>query len=73
MGKRSDKCKQRYVYHMRDGSKLTCLIHGPGHSSYKCKGLNYFGSKYTKIRHTKELRQDPVFISFLENSKRKML
>ena len=25
---------KRYVYHQRDRPKQTCLIHGPGYSSY---------------------------------------
>ena len=47
------KSKQRCVDNQRDGSKLTCLIHGPGHSPDECKVLNDFGSKYTKIIPTK--------------------
>ena len=31
-GNHAIKCKQRYVDHPRDRSKLTCLIHVPGHS-----------------------------------------
>ena len=50
MGNHTDKRKQRYVDHMRDRSKLTCLIHSPGHSSYECRVLNDFGTKYAKER-----------------------
>ena len=28
----TSKHRKRYVYHPKDISKLTCLIHGPGHS-----------------------------------------
>ena len=71
--KRSGKRKQRYVYHLRDRSKLTCIINGLGHSSDECKGLNDFGYKYTKIRHTKERRHEPAFKMFLENRKRTII
>ena len=53
MSERSDKFRKRYVDHPKDISKLTCLIHGPGHSSYECKVLGNFGSKYSKRRPTK--------------------
>ena len=61
MSKTDGKRNQRYVDHPRYQSKLTCLIHGHGHSSDECNVLNGFGSKYTKIRPTKEVRQDIVF------------
>ena len=53
MGESSGKRRKRYVDHPKDISKLTCLIHVPGHSSYICKVLGDFGSKYYKIRPTK--------------------
>ena len=59
MSKRDGKRKQRYVDHPRDRLKLTYLIHGPGHSSDKCKVLNYCGSKYTECRPSKECRKEP--------------
>ena len=31
MSERSGKNRKRYVYHSKDISKPTCLIHGPGH------------------------------------------
>ena len=36
---RDDKHRKRYADHPKDRSKLTCLICGPGHSSYECKVL----------------------------------
>ena len=33
MTESSGKRRKRYVYHPKDRSKLTCLIHSPGHSS----------------------------------------
>ena len=61
MSKRAVKRKEIYVDHLRDQSKLTCLIHGPVHSAYECKVLNYFGFKNTKDRPSKECRQESVF------------
>ena len=61
MSKISVRHKQRYVDHTRYRSEKTCIIHGPGNSSYECRVFNYFGSKYTKSRPTKELRKEPVF------------
>ena len=52
--KSAGKIRKRYVDHPKDRSKLTFLIHGPGHSSDECKVLGYFGSKYYKIRPDKE-------------------
>ena len=60
MGKRSGNRKQGYVNCPHDQSKLTCLIHGPGHSSEQNKLLNYFATKYSKGRHFKKRRQDPT-------------
>ena len=70
MGKRADKHNKRCADHPRDGSKLTCLIYGPGRSSYECKVLNDFGAKYSKYRHFKESSQEPIFKTYLEISKR---
>ena len=49
MSERAGKHRKSYVYHLQDISKLTCLIHGPGHSSDEFKVLGDFGSKYSKI------------------------
>ena len=35
-------------------------MHGPGHSSVECKVLGDFGSKYVKIRPTKDRGHDPI-------------
>ena len=48
----SGKRRKRHVDHLRDRSKHTFLIHGPGHSSDECKVLVDFGSKYCKNRPT---------------------
>ena len=58
--KSSVKLRKRYVDHLKYRPKLTCLIHGPGHSSYECKFLGDFGYKYSKSRPTKYCRQDPA-------------
>ena len=42
-----------YVDYPKGNYKPTCLIHNPGHSSYECKVLGDFGSKYAIIRPTK--------------------
>ena len=65
--KRSEKRKQRYVDHLRDILKLTCLINEPVHSPDECKVLNDLDSKYTEVRTSKERRKDTVFNIFLEN------
>ena len=39
------KRRKRYADQPKDISKLTCLIHGPGHSSDKLKVLDDFGTK----------------------------
>ena len=46
--KSSGNSNKRYVNHLKDRSKPTCLIHGPGNSSDECKVLWDFVSKYTK-------------------------
>ena len=51
MSERVGKRRKRYVDYLTGKSK-TCLIHGPSHSSYECKVLRDFGSKYVKIIHT---------------------
>ena len=48
-----------YVDHPKDRSKLTCIIHIPGHSSDECKVLGDFGFKYSKINPTKDQGHDP--------------
>ena len=54
-------CIKIYVDHLKDISILTCLVRGPGNSSGECKVLGDFGSKYYKIRPTKDHRHDPAF------------
>ena len=49
MGKRDVKCKKIYVDSLRERSKLTCMIHAPGHSSEQYKFLNYFCKKFTTV------------------------
>ena len=54
------KFRKRYIYHPKYIPKPTCLIHGTGHSSYEYKVLGDFGSKYSKIRATKNRGQKPA-------------
>ena len=61
MSTSSGKFRKRYLYCPNYRYQLTCLIHGTGNSSYYCKVLGDFGSKYSKIRRTKGHRQEPVF------------
>ena len=56
----SVNCRKRYVDHLKYISKLICLIHDPGHSSYECKLLGDFVYKYYKIIPTKYHRQEPA-------------
>ena len=60
MGKHAGRCKKRYVDCPIEISQLTCLIHGPGHSSDECKVLDNFGTKYAKCRPFKESRVNPT-------------
>ena len=46
--------KNSYLDHPRDISKHNCLINFPGNSSYGCKVLWEFGSKYYKRIPTKD-------------------
>ena len=50
----SVKFRKWNVYHPKNRSKQTCIIHGPGHSSDECKVLGDFGYRYSKIRPTKD-------------------
>ena len=59
MIERTGKSRKRYVDHPNDISKLTFIIHGPGHSSDGCKVLGGFGTKYYKVRTTKDRMQEP--------------
>ena len=54
MSEGSENCRKIYVDYPKRKSKPTCLIHEPGHSSYECKILGDFGSKYVKSRPTKD-------------------
>ena len=49
MSESACKISKRCFDHPKYGFKLTCIIHGPGHSSDECKVLGDFGSKYAKI------------------------
>ena len=60
MSEITGKRRKKYVDCPKDISKLTCFIHSPVHSSYKCEVLGDFGSKDYKSRHTKDLRQEPA-------------
>ena len=46
MSEIAGKRRKMYLDHLNDRSKLTCLIHDPGHSSDECKVLGRFGNKY---------------------------
>ena len=67
------KSKQRYADHTRDWPKPTCLIHDLGHSSYECKVLKYFGTKYEKGRPFMGCRQEPTLEKKFGNKKEVML
>ena len=56
MSESYDQRKKSYVDPPKDKSKLTCLIHGPGHSSDECNVLGDFISKYFRIRPTSDRR-----------------
>ena len=58
MSESTGKRRKRYVDHLKDRSRLTCLFHIPGHSSVECKVLGDFGSKYSERRPTKNHGQD---------------
>ena len=42
------------------GKSKTCLIHGPGYSSYECKDLGDFCARYAKGKPTKKRGNHPV-------------
>ena len=52
--------RKRHIHYPKDRSKLTRIIHGPGHSSYECKVLGDFGSKYYKSSPTKDHGHEPT-------------
>ena len=58
MSESTGKQRKIYVYHTKDRSKRTCLIHVPMHSSYECKVLGYFSYKCFKIKPNKDRRTD---------------
>ena len=60
MSESAENRRKRYVDRSKGKSKPTCLIHGPGISPDKYKVLGDFGSKYAKIRHTNNRRQNPA-------------
>ena len=57
-GYSAENGKKRYVDCLTSESK-TCLIHGPGHSSYECNVLGDFGANYAKGKTTKDHRNLP--------------
>ena len=59
MSESSGKCRNRYVDNLEDIPKLTCIINAPGNLLDECKILGKFGTKYAKIRPTKDFRQEP--------------
>ena len=67
MSKSAVNCRKSYVDHSEDRSKPTCIIHGPGNSSDECKVLGDFGSKYSKIRPTKDRGKDPATVKKLNS------
>ena len=71
MSESTGKCRNRYVDHLKGGSKLACLIHGPGHSSDECKVLGNLGTKYSKIRPTKDRRHEPATTKTCNRQKEK--
>ena len=60
MSESAGKCRKRYVDNPKDISKLTCTIHGPGHSSDECKVLGDFVTNYAKDGRTKYWLQKPA-------------
>ena len=64
---------KRYIDRLKDISKLTCLIHGPGNSSDECEVLDEFGTKNSKGRPAKYLRQELATRKSLEDRNIKML
>ena len=72
MSEITGKRKKKYVDHLKDRYKLTCLDHPPGYSSDEYKVLGDFGTEYSKIRPTKDCRQEPAnrkeFIKKEDNS-----
>ena len=36
------------------------MIHGAGHSSYECKVLGEFGTKYSAAQYNKDRGSDPI-------------
>ena len=60
MSEISGKRRKRYVDNLKDRSKLTCLVHGPGNSSDGCKVLGDFGYKYSERIPTKYHGHEPT-------------
>ena len=59
MSESASKCRKIYEDSLKYRLPLTCIIHGPENSSYECKFLCGFGSKYTKYRPTKDCKKYP--------------
>ena len=58
-GESSGKHQKQYVDISKSESK-TCLIHGPGHSSNKCKILGDSGTNYSNSKHTNNQVNNPT-------------
>ena len=58
MSESAGKRRKRYVDHWKDRSKPTCIIHGPGHSSDKCRFLGDLSSRYATKISTKDCGHD---------------
>ena len=63
MSESAGKRRKKYAGHLKDISKLICLIHGSVYSSDECKSFGYFGYKYYEIRPSKDRGQEPAKIS----------
>ena len=60
MNESTGKHRKRYVDHMKDISRITCLIHVTGHSPDEFKVLGDFGTTYAKDKPTKYCRHIPA-------------
>ena len=54
-----------YLYHPRDRSKLTFLIHCIVHSLYHCKILNNFSTRFDAGNNYKDSRNEPTIYFFI--------
>ena len=67
----AEKCRKKYVDHLKDISKLTFIIHGTVHSSNGCKVLGDFVTKYEKLKPNKDHRQEPATKKKVERQQKK--